>query len=148
MISGQTDGKNDPQILPQKRLIQKNKNQSKDIEYIKKVPLHPRDRLKHQKKIKQESEVQYIKPLLQHPRDRLSRRLKNRPANIICDEEFLKEFPYFNRIEVNKTDKLKHQRRLYTKSLNRYHQMMTHIMLNTIKILTHIISEKTEKLLL
>ena len=121
LISGQTDEKNDPQILLQKRLIQKNKNQSKDIEYIKKVSLHPRDRLKHKKKIKQESEVQYIKPLPQHPRDRLNRRLKNRPANIICDEELLKEFPYFNRIEVNETDKLKDQRRLYIESLNRYH---------------------------
>ena len=121
LISGQTDEKNDPQILPQKRLIQKNKNQTKDIEYVKKVSLHPRDRLKRKKKIKQESEVQYIKPLPQHPRDRLNRRLKNRPANIICDEELLKEFPYFNRIEVNETDKLKDQRQLYIESLNRYH---------------------------
>ena len=38
----------------------------------------------------------------------MSRRLKNRPANIICDGEFLKEFPYFNRkIKVNETDKIK-----------------------------------------
>ena len=38
----------------------------------------------------------------------MSRRLKNKPANIICDEEFLKEFPYFNRkIKVNETEKIK-----------------------------------------
>ena len=38
----------------------------------------------------------------------MSRRLKNKPANIICDKEFSKEFPYSNRkIEVNKLDKIK-----------------------------------------
>ena len=41
----------------------------------------------------------------------MSRRLKNKPANITCDEEFLKEFPYFNRtIQVNETDKIKRWR--------------------------------------
>ena len=69
--------------------MQKNKNQSKDIEYIKNVPLHPQERLKRKKKTKQEPEVQDIKTLPQHPQDRLNRRLKNRPANIICYEEFL-----------------------------------------------------------
>ena len=40
----------------------------------------------------------------------MSRRLKKKPANIICDKEFLKEFPYFNRkIKVNETDKIKRQ---------------------------------------
>ena len=34
LIRNQTDKKNFLQILPQKKLIQKNKNQSKDIEYI------------------------------------------------------------------------------------------------------------------
>ena len=38
----------------------------------------------------------------------MSRRLKNRPANIICNKELLKEISYFNRkIKVNKTDKIK-----------------------------------------
>ena len=38
----------------------------------------------------------------------MSRRLKSRPANIICDKELLKEFPYFNRnIKVNETGKIK-----------------------------------------
>ena len=38
----------------------------------------------------------------------MSKRLKNKTANIICDEEFLKEFPYFNKkIKVNETDKIK-----------------------------------------
>ena len=38
----------------------------------------------------------------------MSRRLKNKPANIICDGEFLKEFFYFNRkIKVDETDKIK-----------------------------------------
>ena len=38
----------------------------------------------------------------------MSRRLKNKPANIICDKEFSKEFSYSDRkIEVNKIDKIK-----------------------------------------
>ena len=38
----------------------------------------------------------------------MSKRLKNKPANIVCDEEFLKEFPCFNRkIRVNEIDKIK-----------------------------------------
>ena len=38
----------------------------------------------------------------------MTRRVKNRPANIICDEEFLKEFTYFNRkIKINEADKIK-----------------------------------------
>ena len=91
-----------------KNWYRKNKNQNKDIEYIKKDPLHPRERLKRQKKIKQEPEVQYIKTPLQYPWYRLGRRFKSRPANIICNKELLKEFPYFNRkIKVNETDKIK-----------------------------------------
>ena len=64
LIRNQTDQKKYAQILPQKKLIQENKNQSKDIEYIKNVPLHPRERLKRKKKTKQEPEVQDIKTLL------------------------------------------------------------------------------------
>ena len=40
-------------MLPQKKLIQKIKNQSKDIEYIENVPVHPPERLKRKKRIKQ-----------------------------------------------------------------------------------------------
>ena len=40
----------------------------------------------------------------------MSRRVKNSPENIICDEEFLKEFTYFNRkIKIRETDKIKRQ---------------------------------------
>ena len=56
--SYQTDKKRFPQILPQKKLIQKNKNESKGIEYIKKVPPHPPEHLKRKKRIKQEPEAQ------------------------------------------------------------------------------------------
>ena len=52
LIRNQSDKINYPQILPQKKLIQKNKNQNKDIEYIKEVLLHPRERLKRKKKDK------------------------------------------------------------------------------------------------
>ena len=38
----------------------------------------------------------------------MSRRVKNRHANIICDEGFLEEFTYFNRkIKISETDKIK-----------------------------------------
>ena len=47
--------------MPQKKLIQKHKNQSKDIEYIKKLPLHRRECIKRKKRIKQEPEMQCIK---------------------------------------------------------------------------------------
>ena len=67
LIRNQTDKINFPQILPQKKLIQRNKNQSKDIKYIKKVPLHPREHLKCKKRIKQEPEIYYVKIVLQHP---------------------------------------------------------------------------------
>ena len=77
------------QILPQKKLLQKNRNQSKDIEYIKKR--FPCEHLKHKKR-KLEPEIHYVKTVPQHPLDQLSRRRKHKPANIICDEEFLKEF--------------------------------------------------------
>ena len=146
LIRNQIDKKKFPQILPQKKLIQKNKNQSKDIEYIKKVPLHRCEHLKCKKRIKQELEIQYVKTVPQHPRDRLSRRLKNKPANIICDEKFLKEFPYFNRkIKVNKTDKIKDERQLYIKLLNRYHLTMINGMLNTIEILIQFTLERKTK---
>ena len=64
--------------------------------------------MKCKKGIKQESEIKYVKTVPQCPRDQLGRRLKNKPANIICNEEFLKEFLYFNRkIKLNKTNKIK-----------------------------------------
>ena len=49
--------------------MQTNKNQSKDTEYIEKVPLHPRECLKRKKRINQEPEIQYVKTVPQHPRD-------------------------------------------------------------------------------
>ena len=70
LIRNQTDEKNNfPQILPKKKLMQTNKNQSKDTEYIKKVPLHPRECLKRKKRINEEPEIQYVKTVPQHPRD-------------------------------------------------------------------------------
>ena len=85
------------QILPKiKELIQRSKNQRKEIEFIKKVPLHPREHLKCKNRLTDEPELKYLETVPCQPRDSLSRRLKNASANIVCDEEFLKEFPYFN----------------------------------------------------
>ena len=48
----------------------------------------------------------------------MSRRLKNKPANIICDEEFLKEFPYLDRkIKLNETDKIKRRQSIIYKTV-------------------------------
>ena len=125
-----------------KKLIQENKNQSKDIEFIKKFLLHLRENLERKKRIKQEPEIQYVKTVPQHARDLLKRKLKNKPANIIWEEEF----PYFNReIKVKETDKIKDERQLHIKSLNRDHQTMINSMLNTIEILIHIILERKMK---
>ena len=59
-----------------------------------------------------------MKTVPSHPRYHLSRRLKNAPANIMCDEEFLKEFPYFiKKIRVNETDKIKRREIIFEKIL-------------------------------
>ena len=85
------------QIFPKrKELVQRSKKQSKEIELIKKVPLHPCERLKCKNRLKYEPELKYLEAVPCQPRDSLSRRLKNASANIVCDEEFLKEFLYFN----------------------------------------------------
>ena len=88
------------QILPKiKELIQRSKNQRKEIEFVKKVTLHPREHLKRKNRLKDEPELKYLETVPCQPRDSLSRRLKNASKNIVCDEEFLKEFPYFNEKE-------------------------------------------------
>ena len=48
-----------------------------DVEFLKQVPVHPRDRLA--RKIK--NEVKFLKQVLQYPRDRLKR--KNKLENYI-----------------------------------------------------------------
>ena len=70
----------------QKKSIERSKNQRIEIDYIKKVSLHPRERLKCKNRLKDETELKYLKTVPSHPRDCLSRRLKNTPANIVCNE--------------------------------------------------------------
>ena len=82
------------QILPKiKELIEKK------LKFVKKVTLHPREHLKRKNRLKDEPELKYLETVPCQPRDSLSRRLKNASKNIVCDEEFLKEFPYFNEKE-------------------------------------------------
>ena len=52
-----------------KKLTQRSKNQSKEIEYIKKVLLHPSERLKRKNRLKDEPELKYFKPVPSHSRD-------------------------------------------------------------------------------
>ena len=104
--------------ITEKKLIQRSKNQSKEIEYIKKVLLHPRERLKCKNRLKDEPKLKYLKTVTSHPRYRLSRRLKNAPANTMCNEKFLKEFPYFNKkIRVNERNKIKQREAIFDKIL-------------------------------
>ena len=85
---------------------------------MKKVPLHPRERLKRKNRLKHEPELNYLKTVPSQPKDHLSRWLKNAPANIVCNEEFLKEFAYFNKkIRVNETDKIKRREAIFDKIL-------------------------------
>ena len=52
------------------------KSKNDDITFIKKVHVHPQDRLKNLATIDEKAE--FVKQVLVHPRDRL-KRLKNRP---------------------------------------------------------------------
>ena len=113
-MSGEETFKN----ITKRKLIQGSKDQSKEIEYLKNVPLHPRKCLKRKNRLKDEPELKCLKTVPSHPRDRLSRRLKIAPGNIVCDEEFLKEFPYFNKkIRVSETDKIKRRETIFDKIL-------------------------------
>ena len=49
-----------------KKLLQRSKNQTKEIEYIKNVLLHPRERLKHKNRLKDKPELKYLKTLPSH----------------------------------------------------------------------------------
>ena len=44
-----------------KKLIQRSKNQGKEIEDIKKVPVHPCERLKRKNRLKEKPELKYLK---------------------------------------------------------------------------------------
>ena len=74
--------------------------------------------MKCKNRLKDEPELKYLKTVPSHPRDRLSRQFKNAPGNVVCDEEFLKEFPYFNKkIRVNEMDKIKRREAIFDKIL-------------------------------
>ena len=44
----------------------------------------------------------------------MNRRLKSKPVNVMCDEEFLKELPYFNR-KISEIDKVKRRKAIIYK---------------------------------
>ena len=85
---------------------------------LKKLPFHPCERLKRKNRLKDKLELKYFKTVPSHLRDPLSKQLKKAPTNIVCDEEFLKEFLYFNKkIRVNETDKIKRRETIFDKIL-------------------------------
>ena len=52
------------------------------------------------------------------PKRSFKQRLKIAPGNIVCDEEFLKEFPYFNKkIRVSEADKIKRREAIFDEIL-------------------------------
>ena len=74
--------------------------------------------MKYKNRLKDEPELKYLKTVPSHPKDWLSSRLKNAPTNIVCDEEFLKKFPCFNKkIRVNETDKIKRRETIFDQIL-------------------------------
>ena len=76
--------------------------------------------MKCKNRLKDKPELKYSKTVPSHPRDPSSRQLKKAPANIVCDEEFLKEFPYFNKkIRLNETDKIKRREAIFDNILTR-----------------------------
>ena len=76
--------------------------------------------MKRKNRLKDKPELKYSKTVPSHPRDPSSRQLKKAPANIVCDEEFLKEFPYFNKkIRLNETDKIKRREAIFDNILTR-----------------------------
>ena len=68
-MSGEETFKN----ITERKLIQRSKDQRKEIEYIKTVPLHPRECLKRKNRLKGEPELKCLKTVPSYPRDRLSR---------------------------------------------------------------------------
>ena len=78
------------------------KAQSDDIEFVKQVPVHPRDRLTRATKKAQSDDVEFVKQVPVHPRDRLARATKE-------DVEFLKQITLHPRNRLRrKTKILKH----------------------------------------
>ena len=74
--------------------------------------------MKLKNRLKDEPELKYLRTVQSHPRDCLSRRLKNAPVNIVRDEGFLKEFPYFNKkIRINEMVKIKRRKAIFDKIL-------------------------------
>ena len=57
-----------------------------DVQFVKQVPVHPRDRLARATKKAHSDNREFVKQVFVHPRDRLTRATKE-------DVEFLKQIP-------------------------------------------------------
>ena len=103
-----------PRLRLRRNLRNQNRLNDNDVEITKVRPSHPRDRL--QRITKNRSDVQITKVRPSHPRDRLQRLTKNRSAKISLDKNVLKDLPYFNtQIKVNEADKNRRKEAIFDK---------------------------------
>ena len=89
----------------------KNVGDSYDVQFIKQIPLHPRDGLVRATKNAQrdDDDKEFIKQVPVHLRDRLARATKN--AQVDDDVEFIKQVPAHPRYRLRRKIKtLKHPR--------------------------------------
>ena len=89
--------KDDPMQRFGTKKFMKNVGDSYDVQFIKQVPMHPRDRLERGTKNahRDDDDVEFIKQVPMHPRDRLERATKNAQKDnddveFIWDEKELK----------------------------------------------------------
>ena len=88
---------------PRDRL--KRTSRKPDFQFIKQIPIHPRDRLERMVKDK---EVKFVKQVPAHPRYRLQRGIRDSTAKVSVDKNVLQDLPYFNQnIKVNEAEKNK-----------------------------------------
>ena len=68
-----------------KKIAQNKKGKTEDVTFIKQVPLHPRERMKRNRKVKTEittpEDIIFVKQVPVHPRDRLKRKRKIKLEN-------------------------------------------------------------------
>ena len=110
-----------PRLRLRRNLRNQNRLNDNDVEITKVRPSHPRDRL--QRITKNRSDVQITKVRPSHPRDRLQRLTKNRSAKISLDKNVLKDLPYFNtQIKVNEADKNRRKEAIFDKVIKQLPQ--------------------------
>ena len=111
---------------PRDRLAQKAKNND-EVQFIKKVHVHPRDRLA--RKTKNNDKVQFIKKVFVHPHDRLARKTKNND-----EVQFIKKVPIHPRDALAHKTKSKPKKSQLIHPRKRLQEKATKIAQNSSKL--------------